>query len=51
MIGFLMMFGAVGLSDSDTSATLFDIMGLASVGLVLMLSGSLVIREKELENK
>jgi hypothetical protein len=46
-IGFLMTYGAVGTLDFDPTADVVVALLLASVGLILMYSGVLALKEEK----
>lgn len=43
--GFMLVFGAVGGMDNSTDSELFMLTGIASVGLLIMLSGVKAMKE------
>ena len=45
VVGFLIVFGAVGGMDNSTDSELFMLTGIASVGLLIMLSGVKAMKE------
>ena len=45
IVGFLVVFGAVGGLDNATDSELFLIAGFAAIGMLLMLSGVKAMKE------
>jgi hypothetical protein len=46
-VGFMIVFGAVGGMDNSTDSELFMLAGIASAGMMLMLSGLKAMKEIE----
>jgi hypothetical protein len=44
-VGFMLVFGAVGGMDTCTDMELFALAGIASAGMLLMLSGVKAMKE------
>ena len=44
-VGFMIVFGAVGGMDNSTDSELFMLAGIASAGMMLMLSGLKAMKE------
>ena len=47
LVGFLMVFGAAGGVDTATDSELFLIAGIASAGVMLMMSGIKAMKEAQ----